>query len=350
MSNATENPRNQGDQQRRRRNRGGKNRRNQDGNDSRDRRGSRDSRDSREFSPGRDARGQGPNRRSNQPSNTPPRRYAPVKLTWWQKLLKLVGLYKEPARPERRPAREATEPRIKSNTRNLRSGDSETETDTPPARSRDRDRDRDGGGRRPERRGGDRDSVESPRVYVGNLSYDVSESDLQDLFKGIGGVRNVEIVYNRATHRSKGYGFVEMLHVDEAKRAVEVLHDQPFMGRPLTVSGAKSKGQDEREEREDREERPERPERRPRNNPPAAAAAAAVATEETATVTAETLGDTGGIATIVQTPAAEEPETTPPVTLDLLGETAEETPAETPAEVAEETPEKTAEETKPEQA
>jgi RNA recognition motif-containing protein len=87
----------------------------------------------------------------------------------------------------------------------------------------------------------------------------VSEQDLQELFKGIGGVRNVEIVYNRSTHRSKGYGFVEMLHMDEAINAVEVLNDQPFMGRKLTVSGAKSKGQDEREENEERPEREARP-------------------------------------------------------------------------------------------
>ena len=96
--------------------------------------------------------------------------------------------------------------------------------------------------------------MESTRVYVGNLSYDVSEQDLQELFKGIGGVRNIEIVYNRSTHRSKGYGFVEMLRMDEAMRAVEVLHDQPFMGRKMTVSGAKSKGQDEREDMEGRDE------------------------------------------------------------------------------------------------
>ena len=83
------------------------------------------------------------------------------------------------------------------------------------------------------------------------MSYDVYEQDLQELFKGIGGVRNIEIVYNRSTHRSKGYGFVEMLRMDEAIRAVEVLHDQPFMGRNMTVSGAKSKGQDEREDTEE---------------------------------------------------------------------------------------------------
>jgi RNA recognition motif-containing protein len=62
------------------------------------------------------------------------------------------------------------------------------------------------------------------------------------------------VVYNRSTHRSKGYGFVEMLRMDEAIRAVEVLHDQPFMGRKMTVSGAKSKGQDEREDMEGRVE------------------------------------------------------------------------------------------------
>jgi len=134
------------------------------------------------------------------------------------------------------------------------------------------------------------------------LSYDVSESDLQDLFKGIGGVRNVEIVYNRSTHRSKGYGFVEMLHMDEAKRAVEVLHDQPFMGRKLTVSGAQSKGLDEREdkeEREDRPERPERPERRPRVSPVIPAVSA---------VTPESLEAAAEITTIIE-PAHAHPST-----------------------------------------
>ena len=166
-----------------------------------------------------------------------------MKLSWWQKLLKAVGLYKEPAKPERRKEQpkptEAKPP--KSNTRNARSGESAAKPAAEPSAKR---------GQR-NQRGGDRSTVESSRVYVGNLSYDVTEQDLQELFKGIGGVRNVEIVYNRSTHRSKGYGFVEMLHKDEAIRAVEVLHDQPFMGRKLIVSGAKSRGQDEREERED---------------------------------------------------------------------------------------------------
>ena len=154
--------------------------------------------------------------------------------------------------------------------------------------------------------------MESARVYVGNLSYDVSESDLQDLFKGIGGVRNVEIVYNRSTHRSKGYGFVEMLHMDEAKRAVEVLHDQPFMGRKLTVSGAQSKGLDDREDKEensDRPERPARPERRPRTAPTTTASS-----EAPPVVTPESLEATASITTIIeptQPPAASAVESAP---------------------------------------
>ena len=86
--------------------------------------------------------------------------------------------------------------------------------------------------------------METARLYVGNLSYDVTEHDLEDLFKGIGTVRKVEVIYNSQTHRSKGYAFLQMLSVDEAKRAVEVLHDQPFMGRVLIVNGASSKPKD----------------------------------------------------------------------------------------------------------
>jgi len=84
--------------------------------------------------------------------------------------------------------------------------------------------------------------VESTRLYVGNLSYDATEVDLNDLFNGAGSVSSVEIVYNRNTHRSKGYAFIEMGSIDEAKRTVETLHDQTFMDRQLIVSGAKSKG------------------------------------------------------------------------------------------------------------
>ncbi len=84
------------------------------------------------------------------------------------------------------------------------------------------------------------------RLYVGNLSYEASESELEDLFKGFGRVRSVEIIYNPRTYKSKGYAFVEMHQLKDAQMAAEVLHGQPFMGRELMVSAAS--------------ERPEKPE------------------------------------------------------------------------------------------
>ncbi|MEY2598661.1 MAG: hypothetical protein RLZZ142_920 [Verrucomicrobiota bacterium] len=82
--------------------------------------------------------------------------------------------------------------------------------------------------------------VTTPKLYVGNLSFDASESDLSELFNGVGGVRNAEVVTHRDTQKSKGFGFVTMNSVDEAKRAVTELHDKEFMGRHLVVSGAKT--------------------------------------------------------------------------------------------------------------
>lgn len=76
------------------------------------------------------------------------------------------------------------------------------------------------------------------RLYVGNLSYEATESELEDLFKGFGNVRSVEIIYNPRTYKSKGYAFVEMHQLDDARKAAEVLHGQPFMGRELMVSAA----------------------------------------------------------------------------------------------------------------
>ena len=90
--------------------------------------------------------------------------------------------------------------------------------------------------------------VTSTRLYVGNLSYDASEEDLEELFRGVGTVQTAEVVSHRRTQRSKGYAFVIMNSVDEAKRAVDELHDKDFMGRKLVVSGAKSAGPREEDE------------------------------------------------------------------------------------------------------
>ena len=86
----------------------------------------------------------------------------------------------------------------------------------------------------------ERIEVTSPRLYVGNLSFDATESDLFELFNGVGHVQNAEVVSYRHNQRSKGFAFVQMQSVEEAKRAVEELHDKEFLGRRLVVSGAKS--------------------------------------------------------------------------------------------------------------
>ena len=93
---------------------------------------------------------------------------------------------------------------------------------------------------RPAARKPERVEVTSPRLYVGNLSFDATESDLFDLFNGVGHVQNAEVVSYRHNQRSKGFAFVQMQTVEEAQRAVEELHDKEFLGRRLVVSGAKS--------------------------------------------------------------------------------------------------------------
>jgi RNA recognition motif-containing protein len=82
--------------------------------------------------------------------------------------------------------------------------------------------------------------VSSPRIYVGNLSFEATEGDLFELFSGVGLVQTVEIVSNKHTQKSKGFAFVQMQTIDEAKRAVAELHDKDYMGRKLVVSGAKA--------------------------------------------------------------------------------------------------------------
>lgn len=85
--------------------------------------------------------------------------------------------------------------------------------------------------------------TEQARLYVGNLSFEATEAELEDLFKGFGHVRSVEVIYNTRTYRSKGYAFVEMEQLADAQRAAEVLHGQPFMGRELMVSAASEKAE-----------------------------------------------------------------------------------------------------------
>jgi RNA recognition motif-containing protein len=77
------------------------------------------------------------------------------------------------------------------------------------------------------------------KLYVGNLSYDVDSSALQQLFSPHGTVESAEIISDRQTGRSKGFGFVQMAADAEAQAAIAALNGQQHEGRALTVNEAK---------------------------------------------------------------------------------------------------------------
>jgi RNA recognition motif-containing protein len=79
------------------------------------------------------------------------------------------------------------------------------------------------------------------KLYVGNMSYDMDSSSLQDLFSAHGTVQSAEIISDRETGRSKGFGFVEMGSDSEAQAAISALNGQEHGGRALTVNEAKPK-------------------------------------------------------------------------------------------------------------
>jgi len=77
------------------------------------------------------------------------------------------------------------------------------------------------------------------KLYVGNLSYGVSSSDLEKLFAAYGSVESAEVIADRETGRSKGFGFVEMGSDEAAQAAIRGLNGQEHGGRALTVNEAK---------------------------------------------------------------------------------------------------------------
>jgi cold-inducible RNA-binding protein len=77
------------------------------------------------------------------------------------------------------------------------------------------------------------------KIYVGNLSYQMTDSDLQNLFSPHGMVQSAQVVMDRDTGRSKGFGFVEMDSSDEAQTAIRALNGQESNGRALTVNEAR---------------------------------------------------------------------------------------------------------------
>ena len=79
----------------------------------------------------------------------------------------------------------------------------------------------------------------SKNLYVGNLSYSVSDRDLEALFLPHGVVESARVVMDRETGRSKGFGFVEMGTADHARTAISALHGKEIEGRSLTVNEAR---------------------------------------------------------------------------------------------------------------
>ena len=79
------------------------------------------------------------------------------------------------------------------------------------------------------------------KLFVGNLSYDVSSSDLEKMLSAFGTVNSAEVISDRATGQSRGFGFVEMASAEEAHAAIEALNGQEQNGRALTVNEARPK-------------------------------------------------------------------------------------------------------------
>lgn len=79
------------------------------------------------------------------------------------------------------------------------------------------------------------------KLYVGNLSYNVDQTELEDMFAKYGNVRSAQVIQDRDSGRSKGFGFVEMANDDEALEAIEGLNDREKDGRRLTVNEARPK-------------------------------------------------------------------------------------------------------------
>tara|TARA_R110002111_G_scaffold102125_1_gene158171 strand:- start:806 stop:1129 length:324 start_codon:yes stop_codon:yes gene_type:complete len=76
-------------------------------------------------------------------------------------------------------------------------------------------------------------------IYVGNLPFSTTDTDLEDLFSQFGQISRAAIITDRETGRSRGFGFVEMENDEEGRKAIEELNEKDFEGRQLTVNEAR---------------------------------------------------------------------------------------------------------------
>ncbi len=79
------------------------------------------------------------------------------------------------------------------------------------------------------------------KIYVGNLSFDTTSTDLETLFSQVGTCESAAVITDRATGRSRGFGFVEMSTASEAQKAIAELNGKDLQGRTLTVNEAKER-------------------------------------------------------------------------------------------------------------
>ncbi|NQV31864.1 MAG: RNA-binding protein, partial [Phycisphaeraceae bacterium] len=79
------------------------------------------------------------------------------------------------------------------------------------------------------------------KIYVGNLPYELTEEQLQEAFAAFGEISSVNILKDRDTGESRGFGFIEMPSNDEAKAAIEAMDENESLGKPLKVQESKPK-------------------------------------------------------------------------------------------------------------
>jgi len=84
-------------------------------------------------------------------------------------------------------------------------------------------------------------------IYVGNLSYEVTEEDLRTSFESFGKVESANIINDKYSGKSKGFGFIEMSSAEEAKAAIEGLNGKELKGRNLNVNEARPRSEGRRE-------------------------------------------------------------------------------------------------------
>lgn len=79
----------------------------------------------------------------------------------------------------------------------------------------------------------------SKKLYVGNISYDLGNEELKETFQSFGDVESAQVIMDRDSGRSKGFGFVEMANEEQAQSAIDALDGKEISGRTLTVNEAR---------------------------------------------------------------------------------------------------------------